>query len=184
MVRDEMQQIPNVGHRVVVVGTCGSGKTTLAAEIARRLHAPHVELDALHWGPNWTAVHIGVFRARTEEALKGDMWTVDGNYSKVRDIVWSRADTVVWLRYSLPVIYWQLARRTLKRVWRKEVLWRGNTEAWHHVFSRDSLFLWAISSNRKHRRRYPLLFEDCDHLQVVILNSSRETRQWLQETFP
>src|SRR5436305_799712 len=43
-----------VAQRLVVVGTSGSGKTTLAREIARRRALPHVELDALHWGPNWT----------------------------------------------------------------------------------------------------------------------------------
>ena len=174
---------PDKMRRIIVVGTCGSGKTTLAAEIARRLHASHIELDALHWGPNWTPVDIDIFRSNTEEALKSDCWAVDGNYSKVRDIVWSRADTVVWLRYSLFVIYRQLMRRTLRRVWCKEVLWHGNREEWHNVFARDSLFFWAITSNRKHRRRYPLLFEEYDHLKVVVLNSPREMRQWLRETF-
>jgi len=170
-------------QRIVVVGTCGSGKTTLAAELAKRIEAPHVELDALHWGPNWIPVETEAFRANTEEALKGNSWTVDGNYSKVRDIVWSRADTVVWLRYSLWVIYWQLVWRTLRRVLGKEILWNGNREEWHNILARDSLFFWAIPSNRKHRYRYPLLFEEYAHLKVVVLNSPKEMQHWLAETF-
>ena len=35
-------------NRIVVLGTSGSGKTTLARELARVLHVPHIELDALH----------------------------------------------------------------------------------------------------------------------------------------
>ena len=108
---------------------------------------------------------------------------MDGNYSKVRDLVWSRADTVVWLRYSLWVIYWQLTWRTLRRVRSSEVLWNGNKEAWHNILARDSLFFWAIPSNRKYCRQYPLLFEEYAHLKVVVLNSPKEMHDWLAKTF-
>src|SRR5438132_8383373 len=90
-------------RRVVVVGTSGSGKTTLAREIARRLSLPHVELDAVHWGPGWTEPPVELFRQRTQEALQGDRWVADGNYGKVRDLVWGRAEMLVWLDYALPL---------------------------------------------------------------------------------
>jgi adenylate kinase family enzyme len=41
-------------QRIVVVGTTGSGKTTMAGQLAGRLGYPHVEQDALNWGPDWT----------------------------------------------------------------------------------------------------------------------------------
>ena len=82
---------------MVVIGLSGSGKSTLAGQLAEILDCPHIELDALHWGPGWTPVPLELFRERTAQALGGEAWTTDGNYSKVRDIVWGRADTVVWL---------------------------------------------------------------------------------------
>jgi adenylate kinase family enzyme len=91
-------------RRVAVVGTSGSGKTTLARRLAQRLGVPHVELDALHWEADWTPVQREVFRERVSRVLDGDAWTTDGNYSAVRDIVWGRADTVVWLDYALGVV--------------------------------------------------------------------------------
>ena len=60
---------------------------------------PHIELDALHWGPNWKEAPTDVFRERVRLALQGDAWVIDGNYGKVRDIIWSRAEAIVWLDY-------------------------------------------------------------------------------------
>lgn len=45
--------LPRRPERVLVVGTSGAGKTTLAARVARAWRLPRVELDALHHGPGW-----------------------------------------------------------------------------------------------------------------------------------
>ena len=55
--------------RVNVKGTSGSGKTTFAQELAKRLEVPYVELDALHHGPNWTEASADEFRARVRHPL-------------------------------------------------------------------------------------------------------------------
>jgi adenylate kinase family enzyme len=95
-------------QRISVVGTSGSGKTTLARHIAQRLAIPHVELDKLHWEPNWIEVPDDVMRERVSQALASNTWVVDGNYSLVSDIVWGKADTVVWLDYPLWLVMKQL----------------------------------------------------------------------------
>ena len=118
-----------MGRRVVVIGTTGSGKTTLARRLAGRLGVPHVELDALHWDPDWTEAPPAVFRERTARALAGDGWMADGNYGKVRDLVWPRADTVVWLDFPLFVTLWRLVRRTFRRALTREELWGGQPRA-------------------------------------------------------
>ena len=171
------------GRRIAVVGTTGSGKTTLAQWISGRLGIPHVELDALHWGPDWTPVPLQVFRERTARALVGDAWVSDGNYGKVRDLVWRRADTIVWLDYGLPVILGRLAWRTLRRIFTREELWSGNRERFHvQFFTRDSLFLWAFRTFPRRRWEYPLLFQrpEYAHLHVICLHSPRATRKWLE----
>jgi adenylate kinase family enzyme len=83
------------GPRTVFVGVTGSGKTTAARRLAHILAVPHVELDSLHWEPGWQPAPTDIFRQRVEQALSGSAWTTDGNYSKARDIVWSRATTLV-----------------------------------------------------------------------------------------
>jgi adenylate kinase family enzyme len=172
------------GHlrRIAVVGTSGSGKTTLAYKLAQRLGIPHVELDALHWGPDWTPAPRHVFRECTTQALAIDAWTTDGNYSAVRDIVWSRADMVVWLDYALPVILWRVTQRTIRRFVTREELWNKNRERFRDAFlSYDSIILWAVRTYRRRRREYPVLFSEPEyaHLSIVQLRSPRAARQWL-----
>ena len=156
----------------------------MARELATRLGVPHIELDALYWGPKWSAPSAEEFRARVTQALTGDAWVVDGNYSKVRDIVWPRADTLVWLDYSLPVILRQLLMRTVRRGITREPLWGRNRERLSTVFfSRDSILLWALKTYRRHRHDYAILPEQpqYQHLSVVRLRSPEAARLWLDD---
>jgi adenylate kinase family enzyme len=171
-------------RRIVVVGTTGSGKTTLARTLGHALGLPHIELDSLHWEPGWREAETDVFRERVDGTLSGECWVVDGNYSVSRDLVWPRADTIVWLDYRLRRVYWRLLKRTLRRAASREDLWHtGNREnLWKHFFTRDSLFVWAYTSSRRRHRAYPALFMQPDyaHLNVLHFKTPRQTEAWLR----
>ncbi len=172
------------GQRIAVVGTTGSGKTTLAGQVAARLGIPHVELDALHWEPNWQEAPWDVFGQRVVEALTGASWVVDGNYTRVRPLIWQRADMVIWLDYSLPLVLWRLWWRTLRRTLTGVELWNGNRERfWVQFGTRDSLFLWALRTYWRRRRKYPALFQQPEytHLTVFRLGSPRAAQRWLEQ---
>jgi adenylate kinase family enzyme len=141
--------------RVAVVGTSCSGKTTFARALAERIIAPRIELDALHWGPNWVEKPDDEFRALVEAAIAADRWVVDGNYHVVRDTVWSAATHVVWLDYSFPVVFSRALRRTIRRSVTGEELFAGNRETLRGAFlRRDSILLWVLDTYRKRRRVY------------------------------
>lgn len=179
-----MTDLPQPGRRVIVVGTSGSGKSTLAAELARRLGCEHTELDALHWEENWTEAEEEVFRDRVRQVAGGESWVADGNYGKVRDVLWPRADTLVWLDYPRPVIMWRLLWRTLARTLGGRQLWNGNRERFSAQFlSKQSLFLWAWNTQPLIRQRYPALLKQPEHahLRVVRLRTPGEAERWLAE---
>jgi adenylate kinase family enzyme len=174
--------LPPSIRRIVVVGTTGCGKSTLAENLARRLHIPHIELDALHWKPGWKESDREITRSRVENIVRSDTWVIDGNYGFLRDILWSRAQALVWLDYSLPLIFWRLWWRTWKRVLIKEVLWGTNTERLGpQFFSKDSLFLWALKTHGKHRKNYTSLpsLPEYTYLRVYRFRSPGETERWL-----
>ncbi len=171
-------------QRIVVVGTTGSGKTTMAGRLSDKLGIPHTELDALSWGPNWTMRPQEEFRAAVDQATRGETWVVDGNYSRARELLWPRADTIVWLDFPLRVVLWRLWWRTLRRVIHKTELWSGNRERlWTHFFTRDSLFLWALQTYHRRRREYPELLARPEHahLKLVRLRSPRMADAWLEQ---
>jgi len=173
---------PNT-DRIVVMGTTGVGKTTLAREIARALEVPHVELDYYRFRENWVEVPNDEFRESVREALRGERWVADGNYGLARDVIWPRATMLVWLDYPIYVVMWRLFWRTIGRgVLRKE-LWHGNREKlWWHFASRDSLFLWALKTHWRRRRLIPshLARPEHGHLELVHLRSPRAAREWMR----
>ena len=174
----------DLGQRITVIGVTSSGKTTVAARLSQILGLPHVELDSLYWNAGWTPTPKEIFCDRVAKTLSGDAWVTDGNYSIARRYTWGWANTLVWLDYPLPVILWQLTKRTLQRILTKEELWNDNRETWKGAFfDKDSLFLFAIQSQKQHRKTFPEAFRQPEyaHLKVVHLRSRRETNQWLSE---
>ena len=138
--------------------------------------------DALHWERDWTEAPDRVMRERVTRATQGDGWVVDGNYSAVRDIVWERAQAVVWLDFPLRTVQWRYAARTRRRLRSNEELWAGtgNRERLSmHLLSRDSLLWWILSTYRRRRRDYPRLLAAHPRLAAVRLRSAAEADAWL-----
>jgi adenylate kinase family enzyme len=144
-------------RRVAVVGNPGSGKSTVSAALARTLGVPWIELDALYHLPDWGKPEDEGFRRKVAEALDGDGWVADGNYSVVQDLAWARADTVVWLDLPRRVVMTRLVRRTASRVVRGTELWSGNREHLRDMVSFDeqrNIVLWSWNRFPVYRRRY------------------------------
>lgn len=109
---------------------------------------------------------------------------MDGNYSVVREIVWDRADTVVWFDLPFGVVMSRTIRRTLRRVCTREVLWNGNREPWSNLFSfkpEKSIIAWSATRHRVYRQRYGALEHDprWARLHFVRLRSQREVDAFL-----
>jgi adenylate kinase family enzyme len=171
----------SVFQRVVVVGAAGSGKTTLAKEIANRIGAPHIELDALKYKQDWTAASDESFRGEVAAHVGTDLWVIDGNYAEVRDLVWLRAQLLVWIDLHLIIILWRLAQRTFRRLLNKEIFASGNREQLNRVFGKQSIFLWTIRSYYRRRKSYEELLKHprYAHLHVVRLRSPSAVKEWV-----
>ena len=165
-------------RRVLVAGTSGSGKTTVAGRIASALDLPHTELDSLHWGPDWTP-RTG-FADDVRALAEQDAWVVEWQYREVRPLLLERAEMLVWLDLPVRVTMQQLVARTLRRRLGRVVLWNGNVEPslWTVLTDDDHVVRWAWRVRHKLRGLDRWLSERAPHLTVVRLRSRRDVDRW------
>jgi adenylate kinase family enzyme len=175
-----------LGKRIQVVGPSCAGKTTLAADLARRFDLEFVELDALFWKPNWEMPDGEEFAAKVREAIGAPGWVLAGNYtSRASSIVWPHVETVVWLDFPLRVTLPRIVRRSWRRTRSKEHLWGTNYERLWPQFklwsTKDSLLAYNIRHGRQARARFEAAMADPEfpHIRWVRLGSPSELRSWL-----
>ncbi len=171
-------------RRVSVVGTSGSGKSTVARRLSAILDVPHLELDGIHHLPDWEPLPREEFQRVVGAKAAADGWVIDGNYGSVRSLVWARADTVVWLDLPKRTVMRQVIWRSLRRVASREELWNGNRERWRNFFSwnpEQSVISWAWHKYAEDRARYAAAAADPANarLRFVRLTSRRAVDRFL-----
>ncbi|HEX3841489.1 MAG TPA: hypothetical protein VHU85_11900 [Acidimicrobiales bacterium] len=171
-------------RRVSVVGNSGSGKSWLAARLAARLGVPYIELDAVFHLPNWTELPADEFRRQVADLTATGGWVVDGNYLNGRDVVWGRADTVVWVDPPRALVTFRVVSRSLGRVLRRRELWNGNREHWRNLLSTDpakSIIAWSWTQHQAYRDRYSATMTDpaWANLTFIRLRSASDREKLL-----
>jgi adenylate kinase family enzyme len=163
--------------RIAITGPGGSGKTTLAKEVARQLGMRHIEIDALHHGPNWESCGPDVLRERVLAAIEGDGWVTDSTYhSMLGNLIVDRADLLVWLDLPVPLVMWRLLRRTHVRRRDKVVLWNCNVEPGRRETFR--YLIWpSFRRAFENRRDFPTRYAG---IRVEQLRSDADIRRFLQ----
>jgi adenylate kinase family enzyme len=171
-------------RRVSLVGVPGSGKTTVGRKLATSLGVPFVELDSIFHQPDWHELSREDFRERVTDAVAAPGWVVDGNYSSVRDLVWDRTDTVVWLDLPRRLVMRRIILRTVRRAVTRQRLWNGNREPLTNFYRLDperNIIRWAWVRYAVYVKRYDAAMRDpaYDHLRFVRLRTTAEVDAFL-----
>ncbi|MFJ8934825.1 AAA family ATPase [Streptomyces sp. NPDC102365] len=168
-------------QRILVVGVTGAGKSTLARAVGERLELPYYEMDALYFtGPGWAANDTLV--EDVERLTSEPRWIVDSlGYPEVRDLLWERADTVLWLDYGKRVVMPRVLRRSVRRTVTRESIFGGNRETWAGWLSKEHPVRWAWSQHAGRRREIERRTRDSRFAPLDTLRFSRpgDTAAWL-----
>jgi adenylate kinase family enzyme len=159
-------------------------KSTFARLLSDRTELPIVELDKLYWAPGWKPVDPDTFRRRVLENTSSDGWIVVGNYGAVRDTLWPRATTVLWLNYGFALTFSRAMRRTVRRAVTREELWNGNRESIRRsFFSRESILWWVITTHRRRREEFTRLRDSAEyrHLRWVEFRRPSEAERYARD---
>ena len=101
--------------KILILGSCGAGKSTLAKRLHKLLDIPIIHLDEHYWKPNWTRPERDEWQEKVANLVKGEKWIMDGNYRSSLDIRLPQADTVILLDFPPSVCFYRLLKRRLKK---------------------------------------------------------------------
>ncbi|WP_067481496.1 adenylate kinase [Actinomadura hibisca] len=168
-------------ERVLVAGVSGAGKTTLATRLAARYGLPRYELDALHHGPGWEPRPTFVTEV-TAFSATGRWVTEDQYHGKLGDLLWERADTVVWLDLPRRTVMARVLRRSVSRAVTGRELWNGNRERWRDWLRADHPVRWAWTQHARKRAATAALAARHPGVRVVRVTGARRLRDlaWLE----
>jgi len=162
--------------KIMIIGCCGSGKTTLARKMAEKLRLPLVHLDVLYWRDGWTNVSREEFDRLLAEELEKPCWIMDGNFGRTIPARLEKCDTVIWLDYNRWVCLTGVIGRVLRGYGKTRPDMGGNCP---ERFDREFLkFVWNF--RRTDRPKYHGWLAGATHAQVVILKNRRQAARFLQ----
>ena len=135
--RDDMEVFTKY-KRFVIVGCGCSGKSTLAKQlVAKYKNLTRFEMDWMWYLPKWNTRSEQEFKSVVSKGIDEcdqNGWIFDGNYGRVRDVIWSKVEVVVWLQYDFRIVFYRSIKRTIGRIISGEKICNGNVESlWNNI---------------------------------------------------
>lgn len=99
--------------KILIIGSGGAGKSTLARRLGEATGIEVVHLDKLHWQPGWVEPPKAEWHKTVEKAIAKESWIMDGNYGGTMEIRLAACDTVIFLDFPRAVCLYRVIKRRL-----------------------------------------------------------------------
>jgi hypothetical protein len=162
--------------RILVIGASGSGKSTLARRLSELLGLPYFPTDPFYWEADWKLASDEHVMRQLVNVVEHETWILDGNFEDRRELVWGRADCIIWLDYSLPTVISRVVLRNLRWLVTRQRVWSGNVMSLSRAISG---ICHAANSYATKKARYPGYLAAFPAITVHHFQTSRETEAWL-----
>jgi Adenylate kinase and related kinases len=163
-------------QKVLVIGSGGAGKSTLAKRLGELLEIEVLHLDKLYWQAGWVEMPKAEWRKTVEELLRRDEWIMDGNYSGTLDIRLEACDTVIFLDMARTLCLWRVLKRAIMyRNRSRPDMAEGCREQlpWEFI-----LWIWNYP-NRSRPKIIKMLESNLEGKKIIWLRSQSDVKKFL-----
>jgi adenylate kinase family enzyme len=164
-------------NRILIIGTSGCGKSTLAKRVSERLQIPFFPSDEFYWEPRWKIATQDKVHRLVWNIVYQDTWILDGNFDEIHDLVWRRADCIIWLDYPLLTIFGQILTRNFRWVLTRQKIWSGNTMTLQRAISGIHHMVNSYSQKKK---KYPFWLSEIPNIVCHRFRARDETEMWFE----
>lgn len=105
--------------KVMIIGSGGAGKSTLARKLGDLLSIKVYHLDVLYWKPGWVETDQDEWEQTIADILDEPEWIMDGNYGGTMEMRARAVDTIIFLDYSTP--------RCLYGIFKRRIMYQGKS---------------------------------------------------------
>lgn len=163
-------------NKIVIIGSGGAGKSTLACRLGGVLGIEVIHLDRLYWQPGWIATPQEEWVDTVRELVSRDRWIIDGNYGASMETRLSASDTIIFLDFSRSACFRQIIKRWLRhRGSTRPDMTPGCCEKIDFEFAR---WIWQFP-----KRNRPFILgmieKHSDGREVIMLRNQREVSDFL-----
>lgn len=164
-------------HKILVIGSPGSGKSTLSFRLSERLNIPIIHLDKLFWKDGWVERSKEEFDALLVNELEKEEWIIDGNYGRTIELRLKYADTVIFFDYNRFVCLWRVVKRVVTNLGKVRAdMAKGCPERFDWEFLK---YVWEFPD--KQRNKILNLLSTNSRIRVIIVNSRKKFEELEKE---
>ena len=166
----------DIGQKIMVMGSSGSGKTFFSLQLGKILKLPVIHLDKEYWKPGWIETPKEEWIEKQKKLVENEHWIIDGNFSISYDIRFQKANTVVLLDYNRFICLYGIFKRWTQnfKKTRKDMA-EGCIETMDFEFIK---YVWNFPE--KSRKRIMNKFLEYENINKIIFKNRKEAKLFLK----
>jgi diadenosine tetraphosphate (Ap4A) HIT family hydrolase len=166
-------------NRVLVLGSSGSGKSTVARRLGELLDVEVIHLDSHYWQPHWTDTPAEEWDRKLKDLLQKERWVMDGNYTQSYERYQPDWKALIHQFRTGPCFICQIIARNPD--YRAHIVYEDD-RAIAFLDKYPRLYGWTLVAPREHREQVTAHFsvEEYLSLQRVVYRVTEALRHELE----